>query len=185
VPLYAQLARGEDSLTLDVSGYPPGTYYVRCTLEQSGTPLFIKMFKHAKKGQTVTYTKEETALHNTMPMCDGATCTAGNLSDIRDFLRKFPCYLDRGQVYSIAFKASVRLSEDSTVIGRYIDSLLAYEPHFYAYYYIAQVLSTYAMLPSVARDYYFRAREALPSIPEARLSENSARLSEIQKKIFH
>ena len=185
-PLSREIPAGEDSLKFPVARYRTATYFIGWKINHdTAGPAFFKMFRHAKKGQRVTYSDAERRLVNAMPMCDGATCTPGDMHIIEKFLKDYPDYIDRGKVFSVALLAYIKNNQDSASIHRIIDSLVAFRPDFYTYLIIARDLSEYGKLPSLANTYLNMARGAFGDTPIQMRESNRSRLAEIEKKIVH
>ncbi len=165
VPLSKELTESKDSIRLRVADYLTGSYYIQCKVNHSPAPISLKQFRHTKAGEHVTFTPEEVALHNKMPACDQSLCTIGELSSFQEFFKKYPHYLDKGEVWERALLAYIKLDQDSVVISRAIDSLVTCLPSFWSYYTVTRYLVENHKLPSLASMYLTKARDNLASVP--------------------
>lgn len=179
IPLVKNLTPGKDSVRVSFTNFPTGSYVLRTKVNNVAAPI-MKLMRHAQKGQLVTYSPEETALHNSLPACDKALCPVGALTDFDAFLNKHPNYIDKGEVFSRALLAYIRLDQDTVLIAHTIDSLVAYVPTFYSYYYISRCLTEYHKLPTLASQYLLKARGLLATIPTSLQKEYASKLHEIE-----
>lgn len=181
VPLSKELTVFKDSIKLRVADYFTGSYYIQWKVNHSPIPG-LKQFRHARSGEHVTFTSEEIGLHNKLPACDNKVCTTGDLSSFDEFFKKYPHYLDKGEVLDRALIAYIKLDQDSVLISRTIDSLVTYLPSFWSYYNVARRLIENHKLPTLASLYLIKARDNLATIPLALRGEYKSRLAELQKK---
>jgi len=181
VPFSKQLDASADSFKFQVGSFATGTYYIQCRVDHSVRPISTKMFRHSKHGQHVTYSDEETMSHNKLPSCDQAMCKIGDLASFDDFFKKYPDYIDKGEVFERALLAYTKLGQDTLLISKTIDSLVTYLPGFYTYYMIGLYLSEYEKAPSLQRTYILKARQTLSTIPSKTQNQYRAKIDELEK----
>ncbi len=181
IPLSKELEPCKDSIKLHVADYFTGTYFIQCTANHSSGPLILKQFRHVRGGKRVTFTPEEIALHNKLPACDKAVCPPGSLSAFDEFLRTYPNYIDKGEVFQRALVAYVKLDQDSILISATIDSLTTYLPTFWSYYTIARYLIENHRLPSLASTFLIKASENLSNVPLALRDKYGTDLADLRK----
>ena len=177
-PLIKNLTPVKDSIKISFDDYPTGTYFLGCKVNNVSVPI-MKMIRHCKKGQQVTYSQEESTFHNKLPACNNALCPIGTLSDFDVFLHTYPNYIDKAEVYQRALLAYIKLDRNDLFITNTIDSLVTYAPTFYSYYSISEYLTEYHILPELTSHYLLKAYNTITTIPQSQQKIYATKLKEL------